>query len=144
MSKMAGKYFVPSNGTEGMSFTEHYCANCINERWMHFQDQDREEDKCKILNRSILEWPVQMDEWKYDEKGSPRCSKFVKWDWGTDDDRREPPPKPEPPSNDPNQLLMPFDIWDLLGVSDEIVVTRTAIVEREVFESTAARHPLNT
>lgn len=129
----AGKPFIPSNGTEGMSFIEKYCANCINERWMHFQDEDKEEDKCKILTSSMISTePIK--EWNYDDTGSPKCSSFVKWDWGTDDDRREPPPKPSPPSNDPNQLLMPFDIWELLGVSDDIIVTKGVIIERELVE----------
>ena len=39
------KKYRPSSGTEGMSFTEKYCEQCIHERWMHFQDEDREEDK---------------------------------------------------------------------------------------------------
>lgn len=109
------KKYQPSNGTEGEGFMENYCYNCIHERWVHRQDEDKEEDKCDILSRSMIhdvkdkEYP---SEWTYDENNRPICTKFSKFDWGGDDDRREPPPKPyEPP---PNQLM-------LFSISDDMV-----------------------
>jgi len=60
------------------------------------------------------------EEWIYNEHGKPTCTKYVKWDWGKDDDGNwiEPPP---PPIDDPNQLCLPF-ILDEIGVpkSEEI------------------------
>jgi hypothetical protein len=47
----------------------------------------------------------------------------------------------KPPPEDPRQLLMPLGMADLLGAlwGDEVVVTKTAIIEREVLEELMAR-----
>ena len=102
--------------------------NVYTKRWIHRQKEDRDEDKCEIINLTMgfdvndAEYP---SEWTYDDKGHPTCTKFVKFDWGTDDDPREPGPKPPP--DDPMQLLMPFDFAELFDC-DEVVVTKHAIV----------------
>lgn len=46
------------------------------------------------------------------------------------------PRKPRTPPEDPMQLLMPLGISELFGSlwGDEVVVTKTAIIEREVLE----------
>lgn len=108
--------YRPSNGTEGMIFTDEYCANCIHEKFMHTQRHG--DMQCDILNRTMLhdikdkEYP---EEWTYDENGHGICTAFKKWDWGNNDDDdglNEPPP---PPIDDPNQLCMPF-LFDEIGV----------------------------
>ena len=131
------KKYRPSNGTEGEYFMEEHCYQCLHERWIHRQKEDRDEDKCAIITDAMcydLKDPEYPSEWTYDAKGQPTCTKFVKFDWGTDDDPRE--PAPPPPPDDPRQLLMPFGFADLLGElwGSEVVVTKTAIVEREWIE----------
>ena len=100
----AGKPFRPSNGTEGMIFTEHFCENCMFEKFMHSQNDD--DATCEIFTATMVfdvndkEYPK---EWVYDEEGWPVCTKWVKWDWNRDDDGEwNDPPKVVPP--DPNQL----------------------------------------
>lgn len=131
--------YRPSNGTEGDGFHENFCFQCLHERWVHRQEEDRDEDKCIIMNHTLLyqvDDPRYPSEWTYDDKGNPTCTKFVKFDWGTDDDPREPGPDIKPPLDDPMQLLMPFGMSELFGSlwGDEVVVTKTAIIEREVLE----------
>ena len=126
--------YRPSCGTEGEDFRERFCYQCLHERWIHRQKEDRDEDKCKIMTNTMLfdtNEPEYPREWTYDEKGSPTCTAFVKFDWGTDDDPNEPCPDIKPPPDDPAQLLMPFDITDYFPFAD-VVVTRHAIIEHEV------------
>lgn len=114
-----GKPYRPSNGSEGMWFIAEYCEQCIHERFMHTQDHS--DKKCDILNRSMLcdlnddDYP---EEWIYQD-GKPICTAHQHWDWGGDDPwnpgLNEPPPEPV---NDPNQLMFPFMI-------DEIIETET-------------------
>lgn len=108
--------YQPSNGTEGCGFIECYCLNCINEKFMHTQKHG--DLQCDILNRTMLfnvkdkEYP---EEWTYNEEGNPICTAFKKFDWGSDDDEdglNEPPPLP---TDDPNQLCLPF-LFDEIGV----------------------------
>lgn len=84
-----------------MDFTDHYCANCIHEKWMHTQKES--DKKCEILSNSMIfsPWePGYPKEWVEDEGGRAECTEFVKWDWGNDEDGwNEPPPTPP----DPNQ-----------------------------------------
>lgn len=106
--------YQPSNGTEGMIFMEEYCEQCIHERWCHFQDENKEEDKCQILSNTMIydvrdeEYP---EEWTYDENDNPICTKWQKWDWGNDNDGWNEPPEPPYEPQDPNQLMM-FSIAD--------------------------------
>lgn len=108
------KKYRPSNGTEGMGFTEHFCDRCIN------QHPDPNNPKqCMILCRTMIydlkdkEYP---EEWVYDENNNPVCTAWKKWDWGRDDDGNLVEP-PEPPTDDPNQLVMPF-IFDELEIKN--------------------------
>ena len=105
---MSRKY-QPSNGTEGMMFTEEFCEQCIHERWCHFPEEDKDEDKCEIWSNTMIydvKDPEYPKEWVYDDDDTPTCTAWKKWDWGgpDDDDRREPPPEPDPP--DPDQLSL--------------------------------------
>jgi hypothetical protein len=104
--------YRPSNGTEGMGFTEHFCDRCIN------QHPDPNNPKqCMILCKTMIydlkdkEYP---EEWTYDENGRPTCTAWKKWDWGRDDDGNWMEP-PEPPTDDPNQLCFPF-LFDELNI----------------------------
>lgn len=99
---MSRKY-QPSNGTEGMSFIEDHCMQCI-----HCDPNPEGKKQCDIMMRTMAysvtdkEYP---SEWTYDEKDNPTCTEFVKWDWGNDGDPDDPdnPNKPDDPK-DPNQL----------------------------------------
>ena len=124
--------YQPSNGTEGEMFHENYCYQCIHERWVHRQDENKEEDKCDIWSAAMiydLKDPRYPEEWTY-ENGQPTCTGFKKWDWGNDDDGWNEPPPPPPPE-DPNQLVMPFLLEFIEG---DFVATKHVIIEREVFE----------
>ena len=120
---------MPSNGTEGMTFIESFCSQCIHGRWMHYQESD--EGKCEILSNSMIhgrpcydkdlkydgwewytEWTLTRCEWK--------CNQYKHWDWG--DDRRGRNEPPEPPPYDPNQLILfSFDerIDNLIKIKEE-------------------------
>lgn len=94
--------YAPSNGTEGMSFVDEYCSNCI-----YDNPDDNSPKKCEILTATMLYRPTEPEyplEWEWNN-GHPRCTKFVKWDWGNDGDPDDPDnPKAPPPPPDPNQL----------------------------------------
>lgn len=127
--ELANRPYMPSNGTEGMYFTNAFCENCIN------QHPDPENDlQCSIHLNSLLRDSV--NEWTRDDEGYPFCSSFVKWDWGKGDDRdgwNEPPD--HPPIN-PDQLWIPFDALELFGIApDQIVVSKRAIYERSILKS---------
>lgn len=125
---MAGQPFAPSNGSEGMVFEHHFCGKCIH------QNPNPDSNKhCEILLNNFFEGSTK--EWKFSNEGWPVCTSWQKWDWGNDGDPDDPDNPKAPIKENPNQLLMPFDIWDLLGISDEIVVTKKAIIEREVLET---------
>lgn len=123
----AGQKFQPSNGTEGMIFTDTFCENCIHEKYMHTAiDGDKQ---CDIFNRAFLhskedkEYPP---EWCYNSEGWPICSNWVKWDWGNDEDGWNEPPEPEP--YNPNQLVFPF----IFGEIFDNTIPRTAAELEEV------------
>lgn len=110
-----GESFRPSNGMEGMIFTEAFCERCIHEKFMHTQQHG--DMQCDILNRTMLHDKVEdgyPTEWIYNDEGWPVCTAWKYWDWGRDDDGnwKEPPPAP---IDDPNQLMLPF-ILDEIGV----------------------------
>lgn len=120
---LANKPFVPSNGSEGMIFTGAWCDNCLHQH----PDPDNER-QCEIILRSWL--GERTPEWRHDSEGWATCSEWRKWDWGRDDDRDgwNEPPKPTPIS--PDQLWLPFEVMDLLGIGPgEVLVTQKAIVE---------------
>lgn len=130
---------MPSNGTEGMVFTDKFCEHCLHEKFHHTLNHN--DKKCDIFSRSIIYWyepenPKYPSEWIYNNEGWPVCTNWQKWDWNQDDDDNwnDPPGPPEPPSNDPNQLLMPFSIWELLGVDQDVIVTKEVITEKSILE----------
>jgi hypothetical protein len=117
---MSCKKYRPSNGTEGEGFMGCFCYQCIH---------DNGDDKlCEIISLTMCldvndkDYP---EEWTYDEQNNPTCTKFVKWDWGKDDDGNWIQPSP-PPIDDPNQLCLPF-IFDELGIN--ITTTKTTNYE---------------
>lgn len=103
----AGQKFQPSNGTEGMIFTEAFCERCIHEKFVHTGEYG--DLQCEIFSNTMLynvndkEYP---QEWQYNEKGWPVCTKWKYWDWGNGGDGLNEPPEPEP--YNPNQLVLPF------------------------------------
>lgn len=100
------RLYRPSNGTEGECFTEKYCMNCIN------CDPDPcGKKQCGILCDALVydvNEPEYPKEWVYDEKGQPKCTAWVKWDWGKDGDPDNPDNPNAPIPEDPNQLCLPF------------------------------------
>jgi len=124
---MCRKY-QPSNGTEGMIFTEQYCEQCLHEKWMHTQNDD--DLKCEILSDSMVydindkEYP---SEWQYNEKDEPICTKWQKWDWGNNDNDGFNEPPNNPIDDDPNQLM-------LFSIADEVLENHI-VKEKELTES---------
>lgn len=104
------KRYVPSNGTEGCTFEDAYCSQCIHEKFIH--TQKRGDMQCDIYSRALLfdrkddEYP---EEWTYDAQHHPICTAYVNWNWGRDDDDGgfNEPPIIEP--IDPSQLSLPFE-----------------------------------
>lgn len=109
----AGKPYRPSNGTEGECFFNHYCDHCIH---------DNGDDKlCDIIAASMafdIDDPEYPKEWIYEQENErlngihPVCTKYKYWDWGNDEDGRNVPPEPIP--DDPNQLVLPFIIDEIM------------------------------
>lgn len=98
---MNNEPYRPSNGTEGMYFTDEFCDRCI------FEAGDK---MCDLLTRSLF-WdigdPDYPSEWVYvNEK--PTCTRFIERGDGDEDPQ---PPIPE----DPNQLCLPFVLDEILA-----------------------------
>jgi hypothetical protein len=99
----ANDSYCPSNGTEGASFLEQFCMNCL-----HCDPDPNGKKQCEIMLMTMMVYPNDPRyprEWKYDALGHPTCTKHVSWDWGTNgdpDDPDNPNKPPDPP--DPNQL----------------------------------------
>jgi hypothetical protein len=121
--------YRPSNGTEGMGFTDEYCMQCL-----HCDPDPDGEKQCDIMMRSFCyntNEPEYPTEWCY-VYDKPTCTNWQKWDWGNDDNRT-PPPEPEPiEPSDPSQLMMPFGFADLFKGMDNVVVTKDVITSVEV------------
>ena len=124
--------YQPSNGTEGHIFMEHYCMQCI-----HCDPNPEGVKQCNVLMRSMaynVKDPEYPREWVY-VNDKPTCTKWSKWDWGNNGDPDDPSnpkaPTPPPPAN---QLMIPYDVWDLLGVSGDILVTQHAVIDRGLIE----------
>jgi hypothetical protein len=112
--------YHPTSGDEGYGFMDNFCFQCIRERWTHYQELDRDEDKCEIMTRAMCLKPTDPEypsEWTYDTNGQPTCTAWKKWDWGSDDDGRNDRPPVEP--EDPMQLM-------LFSVADEILNTQNS------------------
>lgn len=88
--------YRPSNGTEGMQFTDTYCAFCKNQN----PTPDDGGPDCNILARSMAcdfsdgigdgdgQYPK---EWVYVQE-VPTCTAHRPWDWAKDGAPPEPPP----------------------------------------------------
>jgi len=114
------KPYRPSNGTEGMIFMEHFCFECIHEKFSHTQNQA--DLKCEIMTNSMiydLDESGYPKEWIRNEREEPLCTEWKHWDWGNDRDGWNEPPPPE--VYDPNQLVMPFIIDEICKVKEELV-----------------------
>lgn len=109
MGKRTGEKYQPSNGTEGMSFTDHYCMNCL-----HCDPNPEGKKQCLILCNALCynindkEYPK---EWTYDENDNPICTNWQKWDWGNDGDPDNLDNPRAPVPYDPNQLVL-FSVTD--------------------------------
>ena len=101
--------YYPSNGSEGISFIDEFCSNCI-----HDNPDPEKKPKCEILTATMCFSPNEPGyplEWQYDALGHPTCTKYVPWNWNRDgdpDDPDNPNKPPDPP--DPNQLHL-FPLW---------------------------------
>jgi len=103
-TKMAGKPYRPSNGSEGEMFQAQWCYRCERDRayqdWMAGKIKTHgnafeEPEGCKILSASMLYEVDDEDyppEWVHDDEGFPMCAAFI----------AAGKPIPDPP--DPNQL----------------------------------------
>ena len=60
---------MPANGTEGETFTGHYCDICA--------ENDIFQSPCHIYSEAFNYPDTQVEEW-YTINGIPHCSKFVK------------------------------------------------------------------
>lgn len=119
MKKNNKRPYCPSNGTEGMWFTDKYCMNCF-----HCDPDPEGKKQCEILMRSMLyhvNEPGYPKEWIYNEDNEPTCTNYKKWDWGNDGNPDDPENPNYTPPDDPNQLCLPFMINDI--VPDKIHVT---------------------
>ena len=70
------KLYRPSNGTEGMDFTERFCDQCVHEE--KYQRTQEGEDACVILSNSMryeIDDPDYPKEWIY-QNGRAVCTKF--------------------------------------------------------------------
>lgn len=103
----AENLYHPSNGTEGISFMEDFCDQCLHQN----PDPDPKYSKpknCDICMRTMMYYPTDPEyprEWIYDSFGNPKCTAYVFWNWNIDgdpDDPDNPNKPPDPP--DPNQL----------------------------------------
>jgi hypothetical protein len=79
-----------------------FCYQCI-----HDNPNPDTGKKCDLIAFSMCFYPTEPNypnEWIYDSNKRPKCTKFVKWDWGNGDpdDPNNPNKLPDPP--DPRQL----------------------------------------
>ena len=100
----AGKPYRPSNGTEGMMFTERFCERC-----KHYETGNRTGNTdyaCMIHTLTLMhdpgdeKYPV---EWTHDFKGCPICTAFEA------NDGRGPRVPKEPNPSAPIQLTLNFN-----------------------------------
>lgn len=74
----AGKPYRPSNGTEGETFQETWCAGCEADRG--FREDHERFDGCPIIANAMaltVDDPDYPKEWVYRADGQPMCSAFV-------------------------------------------------------------------
>lgn len=103
--------YRPSNGTEGMIFEEKFCMNCF-----HCDPNPDGPKQCEILlnmmsfDTNDAEYPKELI---YDENGKGICTNYKKWDWGNDGDPDNPDNPNYTPPDDPNQLVLPFELIEI-------------------------------
>lgn len=76
-SDRAPEAYQPSNGSEGMSFTAHFCERCVHDR--AFRDDPDNEPGCSIYGRAVGYSPGHPDyppEWVRDPERGPICTAF--------------------------------------------------------------------
>lgn len=106
---MEKRKYRPSNGTEGEYFMSEHCYQCIHDN----PDYDAKSPRCEIMtfvmcfDTNDKEYPK---EWIYGDDGKPTCTKFKKWDWGNDGNPDDIDNPKAPIPENPNQLVMPFEI----------------------------------
>lgn len=76
-----GKY-QPSNGSEGTWFIDKHCMNC-----KHCDPDPCGDKQCDILCATMVynvNQPEYPEEWTYNDKDEPICTKWSKWNWEED------------------------------------------------------------
>lgn len=76
----AGKPYRPSNGTEGMMFTDRFCEVCKKEaRYRATCESAKPEGGCEILLATLMldvDEPGYPPEWTHTDRGEPTCTAF--------------------------------------------------------------------
>jgi hypothetical protein len=76
------RLYRPSNGTEGISFFESWCARCKHDKAWNGEkpwDECGADDLCKLIGDSMaydLDDPKYPREWVIAQNGHPMCLKF--------------------------------------------------------------------
>lgn len=118
MKRKPGTLYMPSNGTEGIAFHVQYCDRCM------YQHPDPEKaPQCTEVQLIGLNGD-QPPEWIYNKEGYPTCTRFKFWDW-----LNKPDGPPPPIAIDPAQLLIPFELSDIIGNCDDLHITHFGIIE---------------
>ena len=107
------KKYRPSNGTEGDCFMSKHCYQCIHDN----PDCTAKAPRCDIMTLTMcldLNDKDYPKEWIYGEDDKPKCTKFVKWDWGNDGNPDDPENPKAPIPENPNQLLLFSSADDIL------------------------------
>lgn len=96
--------YQPSNGSEGMWFTDKYCMNCL-----HCDPNPEGKKQCEILCASMCFGVGEEGypkEWVYNEKDEPTCTKFKRWDWEAQGDPDDPENENYIQPDNPNQIKL--------------------------------------
>ncbi|WP_109438388.1 hypothetical protein [Aquimarina sp. AU119] len=104
------KKYQPSNGTEGMYFTDKFCMNCL-----HCDPNPEGKKQCQILCNAMAYHFTDSGypkEWIYDENDNPICTSWQKWDWDNNGDPDDPDNPNAPPPPVPDNQLMLFSVAD--------------------------------
>lgn len=109
---MSREKYRPSNGSEGEWFVEEYCMQCL-----HCDPDPCGPKQCEILCATLVfgvDEPGYPKEWTYNEKNEPICTKWQKWDWGTDGDPDDSDNPKAPIPDSPLQLKLPIVMNEIL------------------------------
>lgn len=85
-----GSPYRPSNGTEGTSFEDEFCARCWRDE--AFRRADGAEDGCEIIVNAQVHHvgePGFPQEWTHDAEGRPTCTAFEEHDAARNQRREE-------------------------------------------------------